>query len=62
MSITAQPLEEMIQKLSPHLRNQVQIFVESLLHKSTQPAQQELHQDWAGMLKAELYSAVSTGS
>lgn len=58
MSITAQPLEEMIRKLSPHLRNEVQIFVESLLHKSTQATKQKLRQDWAGMLKADNYTAL----
>ncbi|NUN63222.1 DUF2281 domain-containing protein [Pseudanabaena biceps] len=58
MSITAQPLEEMIQKLSPHLRNEVQIFVESLLNKSTQIPKQKLRQDWAGSLKADNYTAL----
>ena len=58
MSITAQPLEEMIQKLSPHLRNEVQIFVESLLHKSTQTTKKKLRQDWAGELKADNYTAL----
>jgi hypothetical protein len=58
MSITAQPLEKMIQELSPHLRNEVQIFVESLLRRSTQTAKQKLRQDWAGMLKADNYTAV----
>ena len=58
MGITAQPLEEMIQQLSPYLRNEVQIFVESLLNRSAQPVKQKLRQDWAGRLKADNYTAL----
>lgn len=58
MSTNTQPLEEMIQQLSPYLRNEVQIFVESLLNRSTQPVKQKLRQDWAGRLKADNYTAL----
>ena len=58
MSTNTQPLEEMIQQLSPYLRNEVQIFVESLLNRSTQPVEQKLRQDWAGRLKADNYTAL----
>jgi Protein of unknown function (DUF2281) len=58
MSIATQSLEETIQELSPHLRNEVHIFVEALLNRSAQPLKQKLRQDWAGMLSVNQYTSV----
>ena len=58
MSTAAKPLEEMIRELSPRLRNEVQIFVETLLNKPNQSAKNKLRQDWAGMLKAQSYTSL----
>ncbi len=58
MSTAAKPLEEMIRELSPRLRNEVQIFVETLLHKPNRSTKNKLRQDWAGMLKTQSYTSL----
>jgi hypothetical protein len=58
MTKAAPKLEEIIQGLSPQLKTEVEIFVQSLLNQSQQPKQTKLRQDWAGMLKAENYTSV----
>jgi len=58
MSTAAKPLEEMIRELSPRLKNEVQIFVETLLNKPNRPTKSKLRQDWAGMLKTQSYTSL----
>jgi hypothetical protein len=59
MSSISKPLEEMIQELPPSLKMEVQVFVESLLAKPSQPViNHKLRQDWGGMLKAEGYNSI----
>ena len=58
MTKAAPKLEEIIQGLSPQLKTEVEIFVQSLLTQSQQSKKTKLRQDWAGMLKAENYTSV----
>ena len=58
MSTAAKPLEEMIRELSPRLKNEVQIFVETLLNKPNRSTKNKLRQDWAGMLKTQSYTSL----
>jgi len=58
MSTAAKPLEEMIRELSPRLKNEVQIFVETLLNKPNRSTKSKLRQDWAGMLKTQSYTSL----
>lgn len=58
MSTVTKPLEELIQDLSPRLRVEVRNFVEFLLGKQLRRTKRKLHQDWAGMLKADGYTSV----
>ena len=56
--MVTEPLEEMIQELPPHLKTEVQTFVEALVAKSSQPTDRKLRQDWGGRLKTEDYTSV----
>ena len=56
--MVTKPLEEMIQELPPHLKTEVQTFVEALVAKSNQPKEHKLRQDWGGRLNAEDYTSV----
>jgi UDP-N-acetylglucosamine:LPS N-acetylglucosamine transferase len=58
MSTAAKPLEEMIRELSPRLKNEVQIFVETLLNKPNRSTKNKLRQDWAGMLRIQSYTSL----
>lgn len=58
MSTITQPLEELIQELSPSLREEVRTFAEFLLSRHIHPVKRKLRQDWAGMLKGEDYTSV----
>jgi hypothetical protein len=56
--MVTKPLEEMIQELPPHLKTEVQTFVEALLANSSQPKVRKLRQDWGGKLKAAGYTSI----
>lgn len=58
MNIATKSLEEVIRELSPDLRNEVQIFIGTLLKQANQTVKPKLRQDWAGMLKANSYTSV----
>jgi hypothetical protein len=50
MSSDQRSLEEIVRELSPESQTKVRQFVESLLEKTNQPANQKLTQNWAGAL------------
>lgn len=58
MSAIMQPLDELIQELSPSLRGEVRTFVEFLLSKHIRPVRRKLRQDWAGMLNDDEHTSV----
>ena len=44
-------LDEVLQELPPHLRDEVRDFAQFLLEKRTAPKQRRLRQSWAGGLR-----------
>jgi hypothetical protein len=51
MSTVVKPLDELIQELSPNMRDEVRHFVEFLLAKQERETGKKLRQDWAGALR-----------
>ncbi len=61
MNTSSKPLEELLQELPPHIKNEVRDFVEFLLSKQnsvTKNSVRFLRQDWADQISIPEYSSV----